>query len=103
MKFIEALLEFLFPPSFSIHDKSHLPGDDLEVWLRYEVPNHTEHDPFRPLGYRDSWAGKTTEKSRFACKKGGDVQASCDQYAREEQASGTAPKTGVRPDPARMG
>lgn len=35
---------------------SKLTPDLLQAFLRYEASNYTEHDPFRPLGYFDSYA-----------------------------------------------
>jgi hypothetical protein len=36
--------------------------EEAEIWFQYEVSNHPNLDPFRPLHFRDSWAGKVKEK-----------------------------------------
>lgn len=53
----------------AVHQKTHsarrtitLEPDTLDAFLRYEVSNYTEHDPFRPMGRFDSWAGKPKPK-----------------------------------------
>lgn len=60
---IERLLERLFPPAFTIHRTDRIAGEDLKVWMYYEAPNHTKHDPFRPMGPYDSWAGHLKQKT----------------------------------------
>lgn len=37
-----------------------LEPDTLKSFLRHEVPIHSEHDPFRPMGYFDSYAKNNT-------------------------------------------
>lgn len=59
---VEALLERLFPPSFVIYTKTETPGSQLDIWSRYEVPMYSKHDPFRPMGPFDSWAGNVKRK-----------------------------------------
>lgn len=46
------LLSRLFPVR---HPRIETP-EEMGEWRRYEVPNHHELDPFRPIGHRDSWA-----------------------------------------------
>jgi hypothetical protein len=31
--------------------------EDMDMWSRFEVPNHSDLDPFRPFGHWDSWVG----------------------------------------------
>ena len=36
--------------------------EDMDMWSRYEAPNHTDLDPFRPFGHWDSWAGNVKNR-----------------------------------------
>jgi hypothetical protein len=55
---IERILGVLFP----VKRYRIKTGEEAREWFRFEAPNHhPEHDPFRPMGPRDSWAGKVKE------------------------------------------
>lgn len=44
----EDFLSLVFPPKIKV----------IETWeITSEVSNYSHHDPFRPLGRWDSWAG----------------------------------------------
>jgi hypothetical protein len=60
---IERVLSRLFP----VKMYRIKTADEARYWMHFEAPNHhAELDPWRPMGPRDSWAGRTREVSREA-------------------------------------
>jgi hypothetical protein len=57
---VERLLAFLFP----LKPYKIKTPDEAKQWFQYEVSNHPDLDPFRPLGFFDSWAGHVKEKKQ---------------------------------------
>lgn len=68
----ENALSTVFPPERYVIQTA----EEAKEWFRFEVPNHSKLDPFRPLGPWDSWAGNV---------KGGPIEASIEGYGRKRK------------------
>jgi hypothetical protein len=56
-----ARVQVVEPRRHSVRDQIKLTPDELDAFLRYEIPP-SELDPLRPMGHFDSWAGNVKPK-----------------------------------------